>query len=409
TSSGTKDSFRQWYATQGSTTPFEVYRRKVEEYVTSAYTGWKTTRFRSEEGTWLTEKNTREFRETIAAALLAEGVRRNEYGPLLETLKEAATLHADKLTFFTSVYFGNLFTWASRIVEEDQATSNTLLERIQQRDLSVFLTPNLIQFTIDRGSPALWEALVKLASETDLQQVTLPLALGMLSSYYQAQTVDPNLLKPFERFDSLINFILIPAIVKVQDGLFLEWESGKIDVFASIKAGRVLIESGNAAKDEMLRSIGRDLILSSLALADKQGFVPQRILFSDQSFKGTEGIIPPEELYPWIQDNPYYPRFVSLSKELGRGRWIFLAADLAQASLTPAEYRFRFRFPVGEIHHFIFRGAKPYQEIQLWGVTWRNDPRFERYPIGSFFLEDLSMFIIKYQHKKAEEEFLMRF
>ena len=64
---------------------------------------------------------------------------------------------------------------------------------------------------------------------------------------------------------------------------------------------------------------------------------------------------------------------------------------------------------MGEIHHFIFKGAKPYREIQIWGIPWRNDPRFERYPVGSFFLEDLGIFTIKYQHKKGEEEFLMRF
>ncbi len=409
TSTGTKDSFRQWYATQGSTTSSEVYNRRVEEYVSGAYLGWKSGRFQSETGTWITEKGASEFRETTAAALLAEAVRRNEYGTLLETLQKAAALHADQLTMFTSVYFGNLFTWAGRIKQDDEATSLKLLEQVRQKDLTVFLNTNLIQFAADRGIPQLWDELVRFASEVDLQQISLPVALGMLASYYNASTVDSALLKPFERFDSLINLVVFPAIVKVQDGFFLEWEQGKIDLKASIRAGKILLQAGNASRDEVLRSIGRDLIISALGLADRQGFLPQRILFSDESFKGTEGKIAPEDIYPLIQDNPFYPRFVSLSKELGRGTWLYIAADLSLISIQPEEWHFRFRFPVNEIHHFIFKGAKPYREIQIWGIPWRNDPRFERYPVGSFFLEDLGMFIIKYQHKKPEEEFLMRF
>lgn len=409
TSTGTKDSFRQWYATQGSTTTSEQYNRRVEEYVSGAYMGWKSGRYQPETGTWVTERGTSEFRETTAAALLAEAVRRNEYGPLLETLQKAAVLHADQLTIFTSVYFGNLFTWAGRINQDDAVTSSRLLEQIRQKDPTVFLNRNLIQFAADRGTPPLWDELVRFASEVNLQQISLPVALGMLSSYYNASTVDPSLLKPFERFDSLINLIVFPAIVKVQDGFFLEWEPGKIDVMASVRAGRILLQAGNAAKDDVLQSIGRDLILSALGLADRQGFLPERITFSEESFKGTEGKIAPEAIYPLIQDNPFYPRFVSLSKELGRGNWLYIAADLSLISIQPEEWRFRFRFPTGEIHHFIFKGAKPYREIQIWGIPWRNDPRFERYPVGSFFLEDLGMFIIKYQHKKPEEEFLMRF
>jgi hypothetical protein len=408
-STGTKDSFRQWYANQSSSTTAEQYRRRLDEYVSGAYAGWKSGRYAPETGTWVTAKGTNEFQEPLLVALLSESIRRNEYGLLLEEAQKVAALHVDQLTFFSSVYLGDLLNWAAKLQQDDTAASSRLLEQIRKRDLSVFLSGNVIQFAADRASPPVWDELVRFSSEIDLQQVNLPVALGMLTSYYTASSIDPALLKQFDRFSSLINSIVFPGIVKLKEGFFLEWEPGRVDVAASIQAGRVLLLAGNAEKDEVLSSIGRDLILSSLGLSDKQGFLPQRILFSDQTFQGTEGKISPEQIYPWIQENPYYPRFISLSKELGRGNWLFIAADVSAISIQPQEYRFRFRFPVGAIHHFIFKGAKPYREIQIWGIPWRNDPRFERYPVGSFFLEDLGIFAVKYQHKKLEEEFLMRF
>jgi hypothetical protein len=48
-STGTKDSFRQWYANQSSSTTAEQYRRRLDEYVSGAYAGWKSGRYAPEQ------------------------------------------------------------------------------------------------------------------------------------------------------------------------------------------------------------------------------------------------------------------------------------------------------------------------------------------------------------------------
>jgi hypothetical protein len=127
------------------------------------------------------------------------------------------------------------------------------------------------------------------------------------------------------------------------------------------------------------------------------------------ALKGTEGRIAPEEVYPFLAENPYYPRFISLSKDLGPGSWLYGAANMTDILLTPSQNRFQFRFPEGGTHHFVFRGAKPYSELQIWGIAWRVDPRFERYSTGCYYMENEKIFAVKYRHKKVQEEFLIRF
>ena len=408
-SGSTKESFRQWYANQAGSTTADALSRKVAEYVTGAYQGWKSGRYSADTGTWLNERGGRAFKESLVLSLLAESLRRGEHEVIFAEAMRVAPSHADSLGFDSSAFLGNLQDLTERLLREDERESVRLAAQLRNRDLSVWNRGDLLQFAVDRGSPALRAELLKSASEADLQRVPIVTALGMLRNYYDTRTIDPAILSGYRQFSALINGRVFPAIIKIKEGFFLENEPGKIDVYASIQAGRVLSLAGGVERDSLLESIGRDLILSALSLSDQQGFLPRNIVFEDLALRGTEGRVAPEDIYPIIVDNPYYPRFISLSRELGPGAWLYTAANVTDISVTRERNRFQFRFPAGAAHHFVFRGAEPYREIQIWGIPWRVDQRFERYSTGSYFIEDKKLFLVKYQHKSTTEEFLMTF
>ena len=406
---GTKETFRQWYANQGSTTTDDLLTKKVTDYLTGAYQGWQSGRYAAVDGTWITEKGVQAFKESLVNAYLAEALRRGDYLPAQEEMQKAAGLHPDSLTFSTCAFLGNLQNLSDRLLQEDEETSAKLAGLVRARDASVFARGDLVQFSLDRGSQGLAAEVQKFASDVDVAAVSLPVALGMLQNYYDTPNLDVSVTTSMERFPSLINAKIFPGIVKLKEGFFLETEPGKIDVLFSVLAGKVLMKAGKTDKDPVLESIGRDLVLSALDLSDKYGFLPRYIVTENQTFKANEGRIAPEDIYPHVTANPYYPRFISLSKSLGPGNWIYITAKIDDISITPALYKFNFQFPEGATHHFVFRGAKPYQEIQIWGVTWRIDPNFERYAAGAFFNEAKRIISIKYRHKKTQEEFFMRF
>ncbi len=408
-SGGMKESFRQWYANLAGSTTADALARKVSEYVGGAYQGWKTGRYSPESGTWQTEKGAQAFKETALLAYLAESLRRGEHLQAFEEMTRAAGGAADSLTFASSAFLGSLQDFTEKLLRDDEREAARLLSQARNRDLSIWNRGDLLQFAADRGGAELLAEVQKFAAEANLQTPSVSAALGMLRNYYEPGNLDPALLGGLRRFSALINTRIFPGIIKIKEGFFLEIEPGKIDVLASLLAGRILILAGGVEKDPVLESIGRDMVLSSLGLSDKQGFLPRHILFADLALKGTEGRVAPEDVYPLVVDNPYYPRFVSLSRELGPGAWIYTAANMTGFSITEKENRFQFRYPEGATHHFVFRGARPYREIQIWGIPWRVDYRFERYATGSFFIEDKKLFLVKYQHKKTSEEFLMTF
>jgi hypothetical protein len=408
-SAGSKETFRQWYANQGGAATADLYAKKVGDYISGAYQGWKSGRYSQEDGTWLTERGGGAFRENLLTAYLAESLRKGEYISALEEMQKIASLHANSLTFLSSPFLGNLQNLSERLLLDDERETVRLHGLVRSRDAGVWNRGDLVRFAVDRGNGGFTGDLLKFASDVDLQLVSVSTALGMLRNYYEGNDLDPKISGGLERFGSLINSKIFPSIIKIKEGFFLEVEPGKIDVSSSILAGRVLVGAGSREKDSVLESIGRDLVLSALSLSDKQGFLPRNILVEEMALKGTEGRITPEEVYPFLSENPYYPRFISLSKDLGPGSWLYGAANITDILLSPSENRFQFRFPEGGTHHFIFRGAKPYAELQIWGIAWRIDPRFERYSTGCFFMEKEGIFAVKYRHKKVQEEFLIRY
>jgi hypothetical protein len=404
----TKEGFRQWYANHigDTTTSADVFTRKVTEYLGGAYRGWKAGRFSVEDGLWLNEEGGRSFKESLVIAYLAEAVRRGEYTSALAQVQQTAARHVSLLSFASSPFLGNLQELSLRLAADDARESSRLLAAIRGRDASVWRRTDLVEFAEIRGSRELLEETLKFAASVNLQTVSFPAALGMLINYYEA---DPENAAALERFAGLINSKVFPSIIKIKEGFFLESDPGKIDVHLSILAGKICIRAGLSGKDPVLESIGRDLIISTLNLADRQGFLPQHILAADGVLKGTQGRLAPEDVYSLIADNPYYPRFVSLRPQLGPGSWLYMTANLTGLSITPERYSFRFQFPVGATHHFVFRGAGQYTEIQIWKIPWRIDARFEHYNIGAYYLPREKLFLAKYNHKNREEEFLMSF
>ncbi|MDR1932956.1 MAG: hypothetical protein LBQ57_09085 [Spirochaetales bacterium] len=406
----TREDFRQWYANQvgNARTPADALTRKVSEYISGSYQGWKAGRYSAEEGAWLNESNNRSFKETLVTAYLAEAVRRGEYRAAYEQVKETARKHSNSLTFLSSPFLGNIQSLSERLLADDQRESARIMSLVRSRDSSVWSRRDLLQFAAMRGAADLKGELLKFAPAVNLQTVSLSAALGMLNNYYDAADSDPESAAALKRFADLINSKIFPAIIKIEAGFFLESAPGKIDVYLSVLAGQICIRAGSAEKDPVLEAIGRDLIISVLNLSDRQGFLPKDILVAEGILRGTEGRIAPEDIYTLTGSNPYYPHFVDLTRRIGAGAWLYTAA-ITSPAITPEKYTFRFQFPVGETHHFVFHGAKQYTEIQLWKIPWRIDARFENYNIGAYFVPEKNLFMAKYNHRNREEEFLMLF
>lgn len=383
--------------------PTAVYQSAIDDYLETGYQFWGGARFNGGSGTWQMRGRAARFEEEILTAYLAEAWRRNEYTTAFNQMRRAADLHPEQVGLRSAVFLGNLREVTDRFVAADQQRTLALLSRVRSGDPTVFREENIVPFAALRGSEELYRQLTTFAREVDYRTVDMPTAIGMLSTAVDQEHPSPAITEATRRFYGIIEERILPAVRQFDDFFFVETAPGEIEVYWSIRAGQLIHEVGRVTGDQLYRTIGRNLVVSGLQLADEQGFLPEYLFFGDAGLQGDEGSFGPERLYRHFTDNPWYPRMISLYESLGAGSFIWTIANFTQVDIGNDQFQFRLRYPENRTHYIVMHGIPSFESMILFGLQWRNDPRFESYIKGRHYEPRTNTLMIKYTDDTTEE------
>lgn len=407
----TKDFFTLWFESQDLKVSAESYTTSVQDYINVAYSAWIDKRYNAAAGTWTGRDGSQSFSEPIVAASLAEAWQRNDYPRVFNEMRTAADKHPAGLTYLSSVYLGNLIEMNQKLVTSDQQEAARLAALANGGGRELFRTPHAVRFAADRASADLLRSLVSLAGKADLNGVDVVTALGMLQNAIEADQLSPDVAAPFSRFFDLVSSVLVPNIVKTDQGFFLQVRPGRIELYYSIEGGRLLMAIGRRQKDDKLMMMGRNLVLSALDFADDQGFLPQILFVDNGTIKESQGTIAPEDIYPLITQNPYYPREVSFYDTLGQGVWMWTIMGITDTNFTAKEWKLTLKYEPGRTQYIMMVGVPDFQQMFLFGFDgpWRADPNFEAYSKGRYYVPSTRSLLIKYLDDTGNESIIIDF
>ncbi len=385
------------------------YESSLSDFFEVAYRGWAVSRFNGGSGTWDRRDGSPLFSEEILVAYLAEAWQRNEYTPAFNRMRRAADLHPDEIGIRSTVFLGNLREVTQQSVTNDIQRARSDLARVRSGDPTVFRQEDLLTFAALRGGDELFREVVEFAGLVDFRNVAIPTAVGMLANAFDSEFAPAEALEATERFAAIIEERIYPAIVQFDDYFFLESGQGEIDVRYSIRAGQLLELIGGTRGDRTVVAIGRNLVLSALALADDAGYLPARLVFGDSGIQGQEGSFGPEAIYAFFTENPSYPRYVPLYDEIGPGTYIYTVADFTTVDISPERFYFTLRYPENRTHYVIFQGVPQFDTMELFGLVWRDDPTFEAYIKGRHYNEETETLMIKYTDDSIQGEIILNY
>ena len=405
-----QDVFTTWFSDDRQRIPADEYETTVTSFIDDAYIGWSNTRLNDGSGTWDMRSGSPTFSELILTATLAEAWQRDEYTPVFTDMRRAADQHLDQVSLLSAPFLGNLDEIREQYLEADERQTTRLLELARNRDPELFRTPDLAKFAIDRGSEELYRAVLAVTEDIDFVETNMAQAIGMLRNYYLADFPTEESREAFSRFASIIETRLLPNLYRAEDeGFFLRSGPGRVEVFQSIVAGRILQAAGAEREDSRLVSAGRRLVSSSLALADDTGFLPAVLYVGADGLEGVEGAIGPERVYSLLSNNPAYPARISLAEEVGPGTWIQAVAEFTEIGIASDRYRFVVDYPRNRTHYIIMQGVPPFSEMELFGQQWRTDPAFESYIKGRHYDRDTETLMIKYTDNSVRGEIILEY
>ena len=383
------------------------YTSLVDDYIDRAYAGWSENRYNSRDLTWDGPAESPAFSEAALAAYLAEATRRGDYSRAYSEMRRAHDLHPDQLSLLSSPFLGDLRAVTDRLVAVDERTSSEITGMIERGEAAVLAQPDIFGFAADRGTPGLYEAIVEFAHTVDTRTIDVPTTIGIVSNAVLSDIPGESGRDVLERFVGLTQQQIISSIVRTDRGFFVRTAPGRIDLFQTIVAGVVLETIGDNTGDDLLRTIGRNLIASVLALSDASGMLPASLLLQGDKIQESDGQIGPEEIYSIIVDNVYYPHQVSLYETAGAGTWAFAAIDFAISGFSPDQWRFRLEYPRLQTHYLLVFGVPVFERIELFGQTWRDAPDFDIYSKGRHYEESSEILMVKYYDDSVQRDIVL--
>jgi hypothetical protein len=247
------------------------------------------------------------------------------------------------------------------------------------------------------------------ARALDPADMTLDQSVGVFegwSDWVDRDTVGEN---PFERLvDSALNLVF-GALLKdeVNNRVFLQTATDNaqpaIDVEFNMRVGIALSVYSEKSARNAEAGIGRSLVLSCLALSDDAGNLPERVRIDEDNDYTTSEQIDAVKVYSLFPPSGYYPHAQSLGSAMN-GVWAWTVDPAIKAVFEGNILEITLDFPAGGTHYLLVRGIKPFSRIQIRGMDYRTDPRFEQYDSpGWVYSSSEQTLLIKMLHKTQEE------
>jgi len=393
----------------------DAFKAEISAWRDKAWSGLASTRLDADKLTWKGPDGIPVFSEKALASFLAESLARGGYSDAIARARGAKDKWPDKLGYLTAPYLGGLVAKMKAFEASDLAENKRLTQLVADKSPAIFEKEGLLQFLVDRSHGSLTRDALRYFADVDPAKLTIRQAAGLLGCAVDSKSLLKDEENPFRNALSAaaaaVADRLVAAIAKSASGDFLVTEDdGSTDIRLSLLAGTLLVSYGTAASKPALVGAGQSLVEGVIGLADAQGFGPARLLVSSGAVSLRSGTIAPEDLYPLMADNPYYPHERSFALDIAPGVWAWTCAPSLTVQASPSKYVFVATFPISRSHFLSFYGIKPFANIQLYDIDYSPDSQFEIYDAsGYLYNKDALALYMKMKHKKEAEDIKLSF
>ncbi len=386
----------------------------ISRFSDAAYAGWSRKRLSPDGRTWLAADGQYRFVEEIGRALISESISRDAYPRFRALFAEALdarmrTNPGAALSFSSSVFTGNLREYERRLDEQVPLEVERLRRLLVARDPSLF-APGVVVFLADHGPPSLFADVRDFLLAKGSAAADAIAALGMLEASLDYDSLTSAAGPERSKCGELVEGALMPLVRSTASGVFLS-ESARGDrvlLSESLRCGALFIRAGAVLEKPAIAAMGRGLVVSALGQLRDTGFFPSELEISPKGVTRQTGEEAPEDLYPMVAGK-FFPREIPLSRSLGQGAWIYTAADLSVEAASPSGFTLALGFPVGLPHYFLIRGVKPFSQIRLHDIPWRQDPTYFQYSDGYFYDAPSRTLYMKITPRVPREELVVTY
>lgn len=324
--------------------------------------------------------------EQAANAYMAEMTPKGKYLDSIAQIPQSFK-EGTRRTYISAPYLNNLVNMNNSLVMQLENLDYKVTFALEKKDLSIFETENLAQFLLTRKS-TIANQVLQLPATLESFEPTTEQASGILNTYASLKIEYPemaDLLIPV--LDKSLE-IVETACFTENDLLFVSSYNEKLNNLQSIRIGKSLVNYGSVVKNTTIQAGGYMLINSQIPTVENLDL-------------RTTG-----EIYAILEeDSTFYPHMNFIHKENGVTTWAWtVAQSITYSKDEEGTISFATKFPQGATHYMILNNIEPFKSIEIYGMKFRTDPRFETYnSSGYVYNARTKTLFLKYRHKSETE------
>lgn len=289
-------------------------------------------------------------------------------------------------TYFSAPYFDTLASVAPTLRTKLKDLETAVTGAVVAYNPAVYEMPDLDMYMLTHAKAACYPVL-DMAQDLDFESLTLGQAGAILQLYVSLSGVKNEYAARLEPvLDSCIS--LLERNARLEDETLILTENEEpLDRITAAKIGLALAQTGSLISNESAQMAGYMILntaLSELYTLDAEELA---------------------ELYPlFVSENMYYPHIVLLDVDGTEPVWAWTVAQNMTYKSTGNTIEFTATYPQSGIHYMIVTGIKPFNSIQIYGMQFRTDPRFETYnSSGYVYQADTNTLLLKYRQRSETE------
>ena len=329
--------------------------------------------------------------ESLVSAFIAESAVQGTYHTAVNSVP-ASFKEGAKRTYLSAPYFNTLVKMNQTLVMERENILYRIKYSLEKKNLDVFeldrLSPVLLRLRTAEAAPIL-----SLPASVEQFAPNTAQAAGILDLYtilYRTQPANAALLEPV--LETCVSILETSCALTESGDLYLKDKDVPANPVLTAKTARALQRYGEIVKDGTIQAAGR-LLTASL--------IQEQL----QQSGGTADIKTLADLYPYIAgDNAFYPHIKVIGFENGSPVWAWTAAQNITYAKENGTVVLKTSFMQEESHYMILGGIEPFTSIEIYGLQYRTDPRFETYnSSGYVYSAESKTLFLKFRHKSATE------
>ncbi len=343
--------------------------------------------------TFKTSLNENNFTEQAVVAYISAMAKNGKYKAAIDDIPQDYK-KSDSRTYLSAPFLNSLANMNTKLDSIIKDSNNKIKVAATNGILDIFTIQNLAARLCIYSDKADVTTILRNAASADASSLTLAQISGILKTYVEllnlnqdyAVILEPVLDKCIQRITEACTF--------ENDVLTISENDTFLSVVQAAETGVSLMRYGMATRNDTYTKAGRVIVNSYLG--ESSSFDLRTL----------------STIYPLLAyDNTFYPHIQLIHGSGKDVMWAWTCAnDIKYATDDEGALVLSIDFPLEHTHYVILKGIPAFEQIFIYDMAFRTDPRFETYnSSGYVYKSDTQTLLLKSRHKSQIEKIRMSY